>query len=56
MHTTINKIGFPDGSVIKNPPTNAGDSLRLSKRDLGKVLHAMEKQSLCTGSTIEPVL
>ena len=29
--------------------------LRLSKRDLGKVLHAMEKQSLCTGSTaLEP--
>ena len=25
MHTTINKMGFPDGSVIKNPPANAGD-------------------------------
>ena len=20
------KIGFPDGSVVKNPPTNAGDT------------------------------
>ena len=25
MHTTIDKMGFPDGSVIKNPPANAGD-------------------------------
>ena len=51
MHTTINKIGFPDGSVIKNPPANAGD--RSSIPRLGRSIGEGNDNSLqysCLGN------
>ena len=44
MCTTINKIGFPDGSVIKNPPANAGD--RSSIPGLGRSIGEGNDNSL----------
>ena len=43
-------MGFPGGSVVKNPPANGGD-MRLILGP-GKILHAREQLSLCT--TTEP--
>ena len=51
MCTTINKIGFPDGSVIKNPPANAGD--RSSIPGLGRSIGEGNDNSLkysCLGN------
>ena len=31
--TPMFMLGFPDGSVVKNPPTNAGDT-----REMGSIL------------------
>ena len=36
---SVNK-GFPGGTVIKNPPANAGDA-----RDLGLTVHGVAKES-----------
>ena len=43
---------FPGGTVVKNPPANAGDTG--SVPGLGKIPHAVEQLSLCT-TTAEPV-
>ena len=39
--------GFPGGSVVKNPPANAGD--------MGLIPHAADQLSPCT-TAIKPVL
>ena len=44
---------FPGGTVVKNPPANAGDT-GLSP-GLGKIPHATEQLSPCA-TTTEPVL
>ena len=53
----IHSLGFPGGSVAKNPPANAGD-MCLIQEDPGrssKIQHAAEKPSPYT-TTLEPVL
>ena len=45
--------GFPGGSVIKNLPTNAGDTGLIP--DLGRFPRVTEQLSLCA-TTTEPVL
>ena len=50
---TIKHWGFPGGSVVKNPPANAGD-MGLSPGG-GRFPHAMEQLSPCA-TTTEPVL
>ena len=45
-------MGFPGGSVVKNLPANARDTI---SSDPGKFPHAEEQLSPCT-TTIEPVL
>ena len=42
------------GSVVKNPPANAGDMVFFNPWSR-KILHAVQQLSLCT-TTIEPVL
>jgi len=44
-------LGFPGGSVVKNPPANAGDSFNPWSR---KIPHAIEQISPCT-TTTEPM-
>ena len=44
--------GFPGGSVVKNPPANAGDLVYIL---MGKIPHAVEQLRLCVTS-VEPVL
>ena len=44
--------GFPGGSVVKNPPANAGDVVQSL---IGKNPHAKEQLSPCT-TTVQPVL
>ena len=46
-------LGFPDGSVVKNPLGNAGDMG--STHDPGRSQMPQEKINLCA-TTIEPVL
>ena len=45
--------GFPGGSVVKNPPANAGDTGSIL--GVGKIPHAEGQLSLCA-TTTEPVL
>ena len=49
----IHILGFPGGSVVKNPPANAGDTG--SEPWSGKIPHAMEQLSP-PATTIEPAL
>ena len=44
--------GFPGGSVVKNPPANAGDTSLLP--DLGRS-HMLQSNSACA-TAIEPML
>ena len=44
--------GFPGGSVVKNPPANAGDMSLLP--DLGRS-HMLQSNSACA-TAIEPML
>ena len=46
-------LGFPGGTVVKNPPANAGDTG--SSPGPGRSPHAMEQLSPCATAT-EPVL
>ena len=48
-----NAWDFPGGSVVKNPPANAGDTG--SSPGPGRFPHAAEQLSLCA-TTTEPVL
>ena len=48
---TISNRGFPGGSVVKNPPANAGGFYPWS----GRIPHATERLSP-SATTTEPVL
>ena len=52
IHQNIDNKDFPGGTVVKNPPANAGNT---GSPWSGKIPHAMEQLSLCT-TTTEPVL
>ena len=45
---------FPGGTVVKNPPANAGDNAGF-KPWSGKISHAVEQPSPCA-TTTEPAL
>ena len=47
------KRDFPGGTVVKNPPANAGDTGSIPWS--GKIPHAAEQLSLCA-TTTEPAL
>ena len=49
---SICKQGFPGGTVVKNPPANAGDRFEPWS---GKIPHAAEQLSPCA-TTTEPAL
>ena len=34
LSTALTKLGFPSGSVVKNPPANAGDTFNLWVRKI----------------------
>ena len=47
------QVGFPDVSVVKNPPANAGDTGSIP--GAGRFPHAVEQLSPCT-ATIAPLV
>ena len=46
----MTKGDFPDGPVVKNPPSNAGDVSAIPGRGT-KIPHAAGQQSPCTTTT-----
>ena len=51
-YQTKHSWDFPDGPVVKNPPSNAGDAGLIPGRGT-KIPHAMGQLSLCA-TTREP--
>ena len=39
-HSTFRNIGFPDGSVVKNPPANAGNMGQKASLEKGMATHS----------------